>query len=302
MANPENNRINKLAELIRQHDRSLTFNMMEIGAVPLDGEPEPFYQLLDLFPGSRITAFEVDKDLCDKLNNTTRSDVRFYATALGRTEETRAFYETRNPMCSSLYEPNERLISLYNNFDVAHLKSVGSIETVSLDHFVKENNIGSVDFIKIDIQGAELDVFQGGRDVLGQTVAMVCEVEFIPHYINQPLFGDVCAFLSDRDIMFHKFLGLCGRALSPSIIGNRPNYATQHIWSDAVFIRTILKIPELPSDKLLKLGVLAFLYGSQDLTHHCFEHYDKLNRTELSKEFEVGFPAKYATDHHQKLI
>jgi FkbM family methyltransferase len=280
-----NSKLKKLADLILKHEESLSFTILEIGAVPLGGEPEPFYQLLDLFPKSQIIAFEVDKDLCEKLNNKSRPDIRFYATALGRTEETRAFYETRHPMCCSLYKPNEKLLCLYNNFEVAYLKSVESVETVSLDHFAKQNNIESVDFIKIDIQGAELDVFQGGLSVLNQIVAMVCEVEFIPLYIGQPLFGDICSYLNKEDIMFHKFLGLAGRALSPIAVNNDPNFPTQHIWSDAVFIRDIFKIPELSSHKLLKLGMLAQLYGSPDLTYHCFQHYDKLNGTDLKKDY-----------------
>jgi FkbM family methyltransferase len=283
MKNRNNDHIKNLADLILKHENSLTFNILEIGAVPVEGEPEPFYQLLDLFPGSQIIAFEVDKDLCEKLNKTSRPDVKFFATALGRSEETRPFYETRHPMCCSLYQPNERLIRLYNNFEFAYLKSVGSVETVSLDHFAKENNIGSVDFIKIDIQGAELDVFQGGSNVLEQIVAMVCEVEFIPHYIDQPLFGDVCAFLSKEDIMFHKFLSLSGRALSPIVLGNNPDIPIQHIWADAVYIRDVFKIAELSPDKMLKLGMLAYLYGSKDLTFYCFQHYDKQKGTDLSK-------------------
>lgn len=284
MNNSQNNRIKKLADLILKQDNSLTFTILEIGADPLEGVPERFHQLLDIFPGSQIIAFEVDKELCERLNKTSKPGIKFFPTALGRTEETRTFYETRHPMCCSLYEPNERLISLYNNFEVAYLKSVGSIETVSMDNFALQNNIQSVDFIKIDIQGAELDVFQGGRNVLNQIVAMVCEVEFIPHYIDQPLFGDVCAFLNKEDIMFHKFLTLAGRALSPIVVNN-PNYPTQHIWSDAVFIRDIFKIPELSPQKLLKLGMLAYLYGSRDLTYHCFQHYDKLKGTDLKGLF-----------------
>jgi hypothetical protein len=120
---------------------------------------------------------------------------------------------------------------------------------------------------------------------LSQIVATVCEVEFIPHYIDQPLFGDVCAFLSKKDLMFHKFLGLAGRALSPVIVNNNPNTATQHIWSDAVFIKDIFKIPELPSQKVLKLAMLAYIYNSPDLTYFCFQHYDQLNGTNLKSLF-----------------
>lgn len=285
MNNPKYDNGKKLADLILEHDDSLTFTMLEIGASDIGGGPERFHMLLDFFPGSQIIAFEVDPDLCEKMNRTAKPGIRFFPTALGRTEETRTFYETRHPMCCSLYEPNERLISLYNNFEFAYIKSVGSIQTVSLDHFADQNNIQSVDFIKIDIQGAELDVFQGGPEVLDQVVAMVCEVEFIPHYVDQPLFGDVCAFLNGADIMFHKFLGLCGRALSPVKLNNDPNYVTQHIWSDAVFIKDVLKIPELPPQKLLKLGMLAYLYDSPDLTYYCFQHYDELNGTDLKGLF-----------------
>lgn len=279
------NNINKLAELILKYDDSITFTILEIGAVPLGGEPEPFHQLLDLFPGSQILAFEVEKELCESLNKTAKPGIKFFATALGRTEETRPFYETNHPMCCSLYKPNEQLLRLYNNFEVVYLKSVGNIETVSLDYFAKQNNIQSVDFIKIDIQGAELDVFQGGHNVLSQIIAMVCEVEFIPLYIDQPLFGDVCAFLDKEELMFHKFLGMAGRALAPIMIGNNPNTMTQHCWSDAVFIKDMFKIPELSAHKLLKLGMLAFLYDSPDLTYCCFQHYDKLNETDLKGSF-----------------
>ena len=278
-------RITKLAELIRKLDESLTFTMLEIGGVPLSNNPEPFHRLVDLFPGSEVYAFEVDKDQCDKLNQSSKLGIKFFANALGRAEETRPFYETQHPMCSSLYEPNEKLLKLFTNFEVLHLKFVRQIETVSLDFFAKNNNIAPVDFIKIDIQGAELDVFKGAVNVLKGVVTIVSEVEFIPLYVNQPLFGDVCSYLSKQDLMFHKFLGLAGRTLSPITIDNNPNLATQHCWSDAVFIRDIFKVSDLTSVQLLKLSMLAFLYGSPDLTFHALQHFDKLMGTKSSASF-----------------
>jgi FkbM family methyltransferase len=277
--------VKQAADLILKVDNSIAFTILEIGARSLGGDPEPFYQLLDVFPGSQILAFEVDKVLCEAMNQTAKHGIRFFPTALGRTEETRDFYETRHPACCSLYKPNERLLSLYNDFEVSYLKSIGSIETVSLDYFAKYNDIQSVDFIKIDIQGAELDVFQGGHHILSQVVAIESEVEFIPLYDNQPLFGDVCAFLSTKNMMFHKFVSLAGRTLAPVIINNDVSTATQHCWSDALFIRDVLKIPELSPHKLLKLGMLGCLYGSPDLAFHCFQHYDKLNETNLAESF-----------------
>ena len=79
--------------------------------------------------------------------------------------------------------------------------------------------------------------------------------------------------------MFHKFLGMSGRALKPVVMGNNPNIPTQHIWSDAVFIKDIFRIAELPADKQLKLGLISFIYGSPDVAFQCFKTYDEKKGT-----------------------
>ena len=65
-----------------------------------------------------------------------------------------------------IIEPDEKLMKLYNNLQFAYLKKIEEIETVNLDLFIKNQKIKFIDFIKIDIQGAELDVFQGGLSCL----------------------------------------------------------------------------------------------------------------------------------------
>jgi len=279
----------RLAELILRHDDTLIFTALEVGAAPIGGPPERSHRLLDYFPGSRVFAFEVDEALCKKLNRESPPGIRFFAKALGRAEEKRPFYETLAPMCSSLYEPNKPLLSLYNEFELADLVGVREIETVSLDHFAEEQAIGPVDFIKIDVQGAELDIFQGGCQVLGEVVAIVSEVEFIPHYVNQPLFGDVCTQLRRDNIMFHKFLTRGTRSLAPIVLNNDPTVGTQDIWADALFIRDVVQIPQLSAKKLLKLGMLAQMYDSPDLAFYCFRHYDALQGTNLQGEFAALF-------------
>jgi len=275
-------KIRTFAEAFEQQGEHLTFTMLEIGGVPLGGEAEPFHDLLEIFPGSRVIAFELDRELCERLNAEARPGLEFFPVALGRTEETRTLYETVAPMCYSLYEPNERLIRLYQNLEVAYLKSTSELQTVSLDDFTARHGIESVDFVKIDIQGAELEVFQGGGNTLKDVVLMVSEVEFVPIYVGQPLFGDVCAHLDANGMMFHKFLGVAGRALRPVVVSNNPNAPSQHMWSDAVFVRNVQEVPELSLPKLLKMGVLAYLYGSPDLAYYCFQCYDRAAGTSLA--------------------
>ena len=58
------------------------------------------------------------------------------------------------------------------------------------------------------IKGAALDVFKGSKKLLNNVLKIVCEVEFVPLYQDQPLFGDVSKFLSHYNLMFNKFLKL----------------------------------------------------------------------------------------------
>ncbi len=282
---PKDELLKALAKIILKISGSLSFTILEIGALRIEDKTEPFHQLLDCFPGSKIIAFEVDEKICEELNNKTKQNIKYFPVPLGRKEETCLFYETVHPMCSSLYKPNEELMNQYNNMmEAAALKSVQYINTEGLDFFTKNNNIEDVDFIKIDIQGAELDVFKGGVHTLADAVAIVSEVEFIPHYINQPLFGDVCAFLSEHEFMFHKFLGLCGRSLKPIVLNNNPNVGSQHIWSDAMFVKDILKTDKLSSDQLLKMGILTFIYDSPDILFYCARKYDERSGTNIYQE------------------
>tara|TARA_B100000780_G_scaffold222507_1_gene161615 strand:+ start:840 stop:1709 length:870 start_codon:yes stop_codon:yes gene_type:complete len=280
-------KLDSFLTLVKSFNKSLKFEIIEVGAHPYGGKEELFYRLLDFFPNSKVNAFEIDETECQKLNKLSKNGVQFFPYALGYKEEVRKFYETNHPMCSSLYEPDIELLKLYHNLEVAYLKNISEIKTISIDKFMETEKIKTVDFIKIDIQGAELDVFKGANKCLENILSIVSEVEFIQIYKNQPLFGDVCSFLNRKDIMFHKFLGLAGRSLKPIIINNEKNYPIQHIWSDAVFIKNIFKIPYLDNSQLLKLSVFSYLYGSPDLTVFCLQNYDKKNKTNMVEQLNI---------------
>ena len=172
--------------------------------------------------------------------------------------------------------------------NVAYLKNVTEIDTISLDDFKKIEQIKSIDFIKIDIQGAELDVFKGASNILKDVLMIVSEVEFVEHYKNQPLFGDVSDFLK-KNFMFHKFLGLSGRALKPVVLKNDENFPSQHMWSDAMFILNFKNIYNTSDNNLLKMAVLSFLYNSPDLTFFYLKEYDKRRKTSICESYQKIF-------------
>ena len=273
-------------EIIKKFDKNLKFMIAEIGAHPYGEFKEVSHTLLDYFPGSKIYAFEVNKEECEKLNKICKKGMKFFPIALGEKKETRKFYETYMPVCSSLYKPNDEFLKLYNNLNIAYFKNTSEIETISLDEFSNSHNLGSVDFIKIDIQGAELDVFRGGRETLKKTLMIVSEVEWVEQYINQPLFGDVSSFLKDHGFMLHKFLGYGTRSLKPIILNENKNFGTQFIWSDALFIRNIMNVSKLNDQDLMKSAVLSYIYKSPDLTFFYLKKFDEKNNSSLISLFK----------------
>ena len=265
-----------LAQLLAEKGHALAFNIVEVGAVPLDGPAEPFHALLEIFPQSRVAAIEIDPALCAELNARAPPGMRYYSAVLGRADELRTLYETWHPTCTSLYEPDERLADVYDRLDVLRLKSKSTVRTMSLDRFVSDNGLGSIDFIKMDIQGAELDVLQGASATLPSVLAIVSEVEFVPLYKGQPLYGDVDAFLRERDFMLHGLIGLRGRVMKSVVREGAVADPMQLMWSDALFTCDLLDLRGVSQDQLLKLAVLMDLYRSRDTAFYLLEQYDAM--------------------------
>ena len=203
-----NQRFVDFINLIKKFNKKLQFNIVEVGAHPYGTLTQSFHVLLDYFEGCKITAFEVDKHECKELNDKAKKGITYYPFALGSKNEKRNFYITKHPMCSSLLKPNKKINSLYNNLQFMELKETIEIETVILDEFIEKKKLGKIDFIKIDIQGAELEVFKGSIKTLKETLFINTEVEFLEMYENQPLFSDVSSFLKKNGFMLHKFLPL----------------------------------------------------------------------------------------------
>ena len=263
-----------LAKLLAAAQHDLSFKLLDVGARPVREGREPFHDLLDIFPSSRLSALEIDPAVCEKLNGDARPGVRYYPCALGKTSETRPLYETTYSICTSLYPPDERYIEAFNNLSVMELKRVSEVETVDLDTFIRGHGLGALDFVKMDIQGAELDVLQGGQSALASMLMIVCEVEFVPLYKGQPLFADVDTHLRGRGFMLHKFLGFGGGVMRPLAVNGMTNYPVQMMWSDALYTRELLEPQELTDEQLLKLAVLLDLYDSKDVALHLLRHYD----------------------------
>lgn len=65
------------------------------------------------------------------------------------------------------------------------------VKSISLDEWAKEYQIDRVDFLWLDLQGAELKALHGAEKILKDVSAIFTEVSLIETYENVPLYDEV---------------------------------------------------------------------------------------------------------------
>lgn len=148
------------------------------------------------------------------------------------------------------------------------------VDTVRLD----DVDIGPVDFIKLDIQGGELDVLANARKTLKDTLVIDCEVFFIPIYRGQPLFSEVELELRSQGFVFHRFRNIFSRQFKPLVINGNPFAGgSQQLWAEAaIFVRDFTRLESWSEHALLKAALLLdSLYGSIDLAARMLQKLDE---------------------------
>ena len=149
----------------------------------------------------RLIGFDADAAECEALRRQAGDGVRYVAAALGAVPGPARLFLTREPACSSLYPPDPELIAERPELECTSLVGTAEVELTTLDAWAAGADVRSVDVLKLDTQGAELDILRGARRLLGSVRALEVEVELNPLYRGQPLFGDVDRFLREHDFV-----------------------------------------------------------------------------------------------------
>lgn len=245
---------------------SCRINVLDVGAIEIEGETSAPYDSLVKAGQARVVGFEPDAKGCEDLNRKYGQSHLFLPYFLGDGKAA-TFYQTNWPPTGSLFKPNRPMLEQFQNLhELVTLVAEHPITTRRLDDLPE---VGDIDFVKIDVQGAELAVFQGGERVLRNALLVQTEVEFVELYENQPLFADIDILLRSYGYQFHTFDGFAGRCFKPLINHGSVNLPMrQALWSDAIYVKDWLRFDELSVDKLKKFAVLLHeVIGSLDLCH-----------------------------------
>ena len=141
---------------------------------------------------------------------------------------------------SSIYEPN---FNLLKNFTDSERFKIIEKEKITL-YPIDSLNINNVDFVKIDTQGSELKILEGGENTFSETLGLEIEVSFFEIYKDQPLFSDICRYLNDKNFKFINFSEMISWKRESNHVGK-----SQLAFADAVFLKPIDYILDKYSSK-----------------------------------------------------
>ena len=231
--------------------------------------------------GITVVGFEPCIEESDKLNREAAAgkfNVPFscFPVALGNANETARLYEYPNQAANSM-TPHARVTKGYREIEVRRF-----------DDFACLHGIGSVDFMKIDVERHEPEVIQGLGKFLsdGEILGFEIEVHFLDQSTNQcnpPLLSDIELLLRPHGYSLYDldvFRGASWRLPSPVAWDHRdhnnqpilgPTIGGRMVNGDALFFRELREAPERDNifktkdvTRILKMAALFEVYGLPD--------------------------------------
>lgn len=181
----------------------------------------------------RFMFFEPDIRSQDGLADEDNRDVVVPA-GLGGADGERMLYLTEGPFASSLYKPNEAILKPFSVWRWYRPAGEVTVSVRTLDGVLAERDGWTPDFIKVDVEGADLEVLHAGATALAHCFGVQIEVSFLDRNVGSPMYGVVDQWLRERDFVPHLLLrehwvranGLFGT-----------NSSAQLSWADAVYFR-----------------------------------------------------------------
>jgi FkbM family methyltransferase len=161
--------------------------IIDVGAA--HGDTTAYF--LKLIPGCQVYNFEANPDLAAEIKKRfANQPVKTYPVALSDKADKLTFHIADNEFSSSYKEYND-------NEQFQNIKSV-DVDAIPLDTIMnEENSVNEIDILKLDVQGAELDVLRGANQTLKKTKMLIVEQSVDSPYIGGSKYYEVDNFLRD---------------------------------------------------------------------------------------------------------
>lgn len=147
-------------------------------------------QLAGHFPDAAIHAFEPLPEIYKELIKNTQSapSIKPYQIALSNKTGMATFHVADHPkrpgkicQAGTLLAPQDRL-----NYSPITYPHTTQVPTITLDRWAAQNQVSTIDFIWLDLQGLELAVLKASPKILQNVTVLYVELNFIQAYEGQP--------------------------------------------------------------------------------------------------------------------
>ena len=139
------------------------------------------------FPGSNIFSIEANPECEEKLKGT---NPEYLICLLAKDNEMYDFYTTKNAKGATGDSMYKELTYNYADENLVVIKRQGH----KLDGLFEKGS--AFDLIKMDVQGAELDIIKGGLNIFRASKGAILEVALKEFNQNAPLYDEVVEYMN----------------------------------------------------------------------------------------------------------
>ena len=176
-----------------------------------DGQHSAWF--LELFPGARVYAFEPDPRAAKAFRATVRSErAKLFEIAVAARDGTATFHASDglpDPKVADLYpegwhqsgslrRPGRSHQELY---PWCRFERTFEVQTRRLDGWCSDEGVGPIDLVWADVQGAEGDLVEGGREALARTRYFYTEYDDNELYEGQLSLAQLVKLLPEFEIV-----------------------------------------------------------------------------------------------------
>ena len=152
------------------------------------------------FPAASILSFEPLPRPAQRFRDVLsgHSRVVLHEVALGSQNGTAMIHVSGHDDSSSLLPIGALQTALFPGTGEVRTQA---IQVGRLSEFVDGESISPPALLKLDVQGYEIEVLKGCEELIGLFLYVYVECSFVELYDDQPLAGDVAAWLSDHGFL-----------------------------------------------------------------------------------------------------
>lgn len=179
---------------------------------------------LSLYPEAQIFAFEPQTKPAAAFDRLFAGveRVTLFSSAIGTRSGHVSMHVSRQHDSSSLLPISSAMSEIFPGTEEV---GVADVSIAPLACFLGPEDIVDPALLKIDVQGAELDVLHGCDELLAQFHYIYAELSFVELYMGQALCHDVVRFLDERNFRLAGVFNQCqdadGRAIQGDFLFRR---------------------------------------------------------------------------------